>query len=152
MHLRVHSFIHSFISHQRFTKHPRVCGPGNTAKKETDSSLPPWNSLPVLETPGIKISRNTEKRNGHPERPEQRTGRQELLGRTPNSSQRRDREGYTSALTMQLTAQELKAEGAASLARDRVQPYVLCLQSGLEHVHLQAVVVLVAQKLLGGRG
>lgn len=53
---------------------------------------------------------------------------------------------------MQLAAQELEAEGAAAVARDRVQPYVLCLQSGVEHVNLQAVVVLVTHKLLQEKG
>lgn len=46
---------------------------------------------------------------------------------TPSSSQNRDRKGHISALTVQLTAQELEAEGAASVARNRVQPYVLRL-------------------------
>lgn len=53
---------------------------------------------------------------------------------------------------MQLTAQELEAEGAAAVARNRVQPYVLCLQSRVEHVNLQAVVVQVTQKLLEEKG
>lgn len=47
--------------------------------------------------------------------------------RPPSSSQNRDRKGHISALTVQLTAQELEAEGAASVARNRVQPYVLRL-------------------------
>lgn len=53
---------------------------------------------------------------------------------------------------MQLTAQELEAEGAASVAGNRVQPYILRLQSGTEHVNLQATVVRVPQKLLEGKG
>lgn len=64
----------------------------------------------------------------------------------------RQRKLNVSALTMQLAAQELEAEGAASLAGSRVQPYVLCLHRGVEHVNLRATFVLVTQKLLEGKG
>lgn len=66
----------------------------------------------------------------------------------PSNSDIRDGESFIWTLTVQLTAQELEAEGTATVAGNRVQPYVLCLQSGGEHVNLQAVVVQVTQKLL----
>lgn len=137
--------------------------PWKQSNKESNS-LQSWNSLPVLEAPGNEINRNTEKGKAYPKCPEQWTGRQhatglpeqDSLGHSPqeplSSSQSRDTEGHTSALTIQFTAQKLEAKGAGSVARNRVQPDVLCLQRGTEHVNLQAVVVHVPPKHLEGKG
>lgn len=52
------------------------------------------------------------------------------------------------ALTIQLTAKELKAQGAAPVAGQGHQPHVLHLQGEVEHVGLQAVVVHITHKYL----
>lgn len=54
-------------------------------------------------------------------------------------------------LTIQLTAKELEAEGAAAVADDGHQPHVLHLQREVKQVDLQATVVHVTHKHLGGK-
>ena len=55
------------------------------------------------------------------------------------------------ALTIPLTAKELKAEGAGPVADDGHQSHILYLQGGIKHVDLQATVVHITNKYLGGK-
>lgn len=81
-----------------------------------------------------------------------------LAAATTQLKKRGDGEGHLQdppqcpALTVQLTAKELKAEGAASTAGQGKQPHVLRLQREAEHVGLQATIVHISHKHLGGRG